>query len=57
MVYRGALEKRCGPIGHRGFESHPLRLYKNDHIRRLNGMVQNKENHLYRIGHGSFFMK
>ncbi len=26
MVYRGALEKRCGFIGHRGFESHPLRL-------------------------------
>ena len=26
MVDRGALEKRCGLAGHRGFESHPLRL-------------------------------
>jgi hypothetical protein len=26
VVYRGALEKHCGLIGHRGFESHPLRL-------------------------------
>jgi hypothetical protein len=23
---RGGLENRCGPLGHRGFESHPLRL-------------------------------
>ena len=30
MVDRGALEKRCGLIGHRGFESHPLRLNKGD---------------------------
>ena len=22
---RGGLENRCGPLGHRGFESHPLR--------------------------------
>ena len=26
VVDRGALEKRCGLTGHRGFESHPLRL-------------------------------
>ncbi len=26
MVDRGGLENRCGPLDHRGFESHPLRL-------------------------------
>ncbi len=26
MDERGGLENRCGPLGHRGFESHPLRL-------------------------------
>ena len=26
VVDRGALEKHCGLNGHRGFESHPLRL-------------------------------
>ena len=25
MVDRGGLENRCGPLDHRGFESHPLR--------------------------------
>ena len=25
MVDRGGLENRCGPMDHRGFESHPLR--------------------------------
>ncbi len=30
MVERGGLENRCGPLGHRGFESHPLRLKKPD---------------------------
>jgi hypothetical protein len=26
VVDRGGLENRCGPLDHRGFESHPLRL-------------------------------
>jgi hypothetical protein len=26
VVERGGLENRYGPLGHRGFESHPLRL-------------------------------
>jgi hypothetical protein len=25
VVDRGGLENRCGPLDHRGFESHPLR--------------------------------
>ena len=28
-VERGGLENRCGPSGHRGFESHPLRQLGN----------------------------
>ena len=32
MVERGGLENRCGPLGHRGFESHPLRQKRASYV-------------------------
>ena len=37
MVDRGGLENRCGPLDHRGFESHPLRLIYKPALRNAGG--------------------